>query len=554
MPNLGIVVAMTTIPKLCEIPEEEITPLVSHLLNAIRLLQENQDELQNAIVQLKEENQQLRDEIAFYKGQKPRPKIPPSILEGPKSEGGKGKSKISRGKHPRKKKKMRLEIHQEKVIQPSLIPDGAKFKGYKPYSVQDIVFKPLNTQYKIARWQLPDGSYIAGELPKGIFGHYGPELIAYILHQCNACRVTEPLLLEQLHERGVLISAGQLNNILIRGKASFHEEAGELLVAGVEAHNQIQADDTGARHKGQNQYTTVIGNEWFTVFATTASKSRVNFFRLLQSGKHEYLINEDAIGYLEGLNAPSYLPGYIATRKEARFTTLEGWEQFLKDLHLDQEHEMRLVTEAALFACLIENGIPRDLGVHGDDAGQFNAFIRSLCWIHEERHYRKIIPITEEARSDLNRVRDQIWAIYRELKGFQQTPNDEAKEAIKKQFDQIFLQDTSSPTLTKRLRMTYQKKSELLRVLERPDTPLHNNSSETAARAEVTKRKVSGGTRSDEGRNARNTFLSLKLTCFKLGINFITFLKDRVSGLNEIPKLAEIIRQRSSTKPDPNII
>ena len=102
--------------------------------------------------------------------------------------------------------------------------------------------------------------------------------------------------------------------------------------------------------------------------------------------------------------------------------------------------------------------------------------------------------------------------------------------------------------------MTHQKKSELLRVLERPDTPLHNNSSETAARAEVTKRKVSGGTRSDEGRDARNTFLSLKLTCFKLGINFITFLRDRVSGLNEIPKLAEIIRQRSSTKPNPNMI
>ena len=53
------------------------------------------------------------------------------------------------------------------------------------------------------------------------------------------------------------------------------------------------------------------------------------------------------------------------------------------------------------------------------------------------------------------------------------------------------------------------KKQELLRVLERPDTPLNNNPSETDARAAVTKRKVSGGTRSDEGKDAGDTFLSL---------------------------------------------
>ena len=68
---------------------------------------------------------------------------------------------------------------------------------------------------------LPDGSYVRGELPKGIHGHYGPELVAYVLHQYHTCRVTEPLLLEQLKARGVLISAGQLNNILINNKGNY---------------------------------------------------------------------------------------------------------------------------------------------------------------------------------------------------------------------------------------------------------------------------------------------------------------------------------------------
>ncbi len=93
------------------------------------------------------------------------------------------------------------------------------------------------------------GSYISAEIPPDVCGHYGAELVTYILHQCFVCRVTEPLLLEQLHARGVLISAGQLSNILIQKKQAFHEEKDELLAAGLKAHNQLQVDDTGGRHK-----------------------------------------------------------------------------------------------------------------------------------------------------------------------------------------------------------------------------------------------------------------------------------------------------------------
>jgi hypothetical protein len=140
------------------------------------------DELVNSVALLKEENQELRDEIAVLKGQKPRPKIPPSSLEGSdrkdKGEDEEGKPKPKRGKHPRKKKKTVLKIDQEQIIQPQSIPKGAKFKGYKSYDVQDITLKPNNTRFLIAQSQLPDGTYLSGELPKGIHGHYGPELIS----------------------------------------------------------------------------------------------------------------------------------------------------------------------------------------------------------------------------------------------------------------------------------------------------------------------------------------------------------------------------------------
>ena len=117
----------------------------------------------------------------------------------------------------------------------------------------------------------------------------------------------------------------------------------------------------------------------------------------------------------------------------------------------------------------------------------------------------------------------------------------------------IFQQKTSSPTLNHQLEKTYGKKQELLRVLERAETPLHNNSSETCARAAKIKLKISGGTRSDLGQKVRDTFLSLKQTCLKFGINFISFLEDRARGQYAIPRLAIIIRERALAATDPPI-
>src|SRR5881227_3253315 len=87
-------------------------------------------------------------------------------------------------------------------------------------------------------------------------------------------------------------------------------------------------------------------------------------------------------------------------------------------------------------------------------------------------------------------------------------------------------------------------RADLLRVLERPAVPLHNNGSESDIREYVTKRKISGGTRSDSGRQCRDTFASLKKTCRKLGVRFWDYLRDRVRGIGQVTRLADLIRQR----------
>ena len=126
--------------------------LIQHLTEENRWLKERLDIALNAIAHLQEENQRLKDEIATLKGQKPRPKIPPSALEGAKSKDKQeDKNKLSRGKHPRRKKTAHLEIHARNRIKPESIPVGAVFKGCQKFTVQDIILRPYNTIYELER-------------------------------------------------------------------------------------------------------------------------------------------------------------------------------------------------------------------------------------------------------------------------------------------------------------------------------------------------------------------------------------------------------------------
>ena len=93
----------------------------------------------------------------------------------------------------------------------------------------------------------------------------------------------------------------------------------------------------------------------------------------------------------------------------------------------------------------------------------------------------------------------------------------------------------------------YNNKSELLLVLDRPEIPLHNNLSENDIREYVKRSKVSGSTRSEQGRRCRDTFTSLKKTCRKLGVSFWDYLLDRLSKSQEIPPLQDLILHHANS-------
>jgi len=87
-------------------------------------------------------------------------------------------------------------------------------------------------------------------------------------------------------------------------------------------------------------------------------------------------------------------------------------------------------------------------------------------------------------------------------------------------FDRIFTRVIGVAELDEAIAWTHANKDELLRVLDRPEIPLHTNSSETAVRSFVIKLRISDETRSAAGKQAQDTFLSLLKTCSKLAVSF----------------------------------
>ncbi|WP_289020679.1 transposase [uncultured Desulfobacter sp.] len=218
-----------------------------------------------------------------------------------------------------------------------------------------------------------------------------------------------------------------------------------------------------------------------------------------------------------------------------------AWDEFVKSLGIEKPLHIKIITEGALIGSLIEHGFNTDMVIVSDDAGQFNVLIHALCWIHAERLINKLIGLTDEQKEAVKSIRSDIWDLYASLKNFKEQPDDRKKADIEAQFDKIFTQKTCFASLNNALKRIYRNKPELLRVLDFPDTPLHNNTSENDIRDYVKRRKVSGSTRSEQGRRCRDTFTSLKKTCRKLNVSFWDYLEDRLSGLNEIPYLSDLI-------------
>jgi len=524
-----------------DIPDADCTPLVRQLLEVIYLQQER-------IEQLEERARQLEDEIARLKGLQARPRIAPSTLEKPPRP-----PRAPDAKRPgsaKRSKTAQLTVTEEIFIRLPEAPADAVFKGYEDFFVQDLVIKPRVIRYRRERWETADGQSLVAPLPADVLpgSHFGPDLICFILHQYHHQHVTQPLLLEQLHQWGIDISAGELSRILTEGKDRFHQEKAELLPTALAVSPYVQVDDTGARHQGHNGSCTHVGNQWFAFFASTESKSRLNFLEILRRPHTDYRINEQTVAYWRRQKLPSAVVDKLRRGPQA-FGDAAAWQGRLRELGISQPRHVRIATEGALLGSLIAHGVPPELVVLSDGAPQYDVFVHAACWLHAERPLARMIPYSDKHRAAIAQVRGQIWELYQDLKGYRQQPEPSRRPDLEARFDALCTQQTGFPSIDGVLKQMRAHRAALLRVLDQPEVPLHNNLSEGHLRDYVKKRKISGSTRSDLGRQARDTFASLKKTCRRLGVNFWAYLQDRVRGAGQIPRLADLIRQKAEEMP-----
>ena len=234
----------------------------------------------------------------------------------------------------------------------------------------------------------------------------------------------------------------------------------------------------------------------------------------------------------------------------ARIADKAAWTAHLERLGIANlkvtPDPVRIASEGALWCSVMEHGFLREGVILSDDAGQFNVGLHALCWVHAERLAHKLETFNTRNSKAKEKIRSLIWRFYRQLRAWRLNPSPRRKVQLTAQFDRIFTRETGFALLDRLLKRLHANKEELLRVLDRPEIPLHTNGSENDIRCQVTKRKVSGGTRSDAGRDCRDAFLGLAKTCAKLKIAFWDYLGARL-GVPEqptIPYLAEIVRQR----------
>ena len=431
------------------------------------------------------------------------------------------------------------------------LPEDAQFKGYRSVVEQDIVIKTNNTEYKLKRYySTSEGKTYEASLPDGAMPYFSANLKSWIIKWYFDSRMSESKIHQLLSDIGIQISRGHISNILTKDNDVFHNEKKEIVIAGINSSDYQHIDDTGARVAGQNHYFSVLCNDYYTAFFTNPRKDRTTVIKILQQTEEiPYLINQKALSFLIEKKIKSSILLRLSPFLKFEAMNKENFiKEILRILPGLKERHINLILEAGAIGAYneLEDNVINILVC--DDAKQFFNItkLRSLCWIHEGRHYKKLVPLFEHHQKKLEAFLKKFWVYYRRLKRYKKNPTKEKNKQLDAEFDRLFSTSTGYSELDDRIRLTRNKKNHLLVVLDFPEVPLHNNPAENAIRAYVIKRKISFGTKSAEGTKSWETFFSILDTCRKLKIDFREYLFDRISGRFQMQSLTSIIEQLSA--------
>ncbi|MCP9940748.1 transposase [Synechococcus sp. Cruz CV12-2-Slac-r] len=529
------------------IQDENARELIRQLLNLVEKLSAD---LRDAQIEI----QRLRDEVNRLKGEQGKPNIKGNTPKpAPNNHSSENERHKSRQRH-KKSKNAKIQIDREQVVDVdlSVLPKDAKFKEYKDVVVQDILLRTDNILFhKKKYYAASTGKTYLAKLPRGYEGQFGPGIKALTLAFYYGIGTSEPKIQEFFENVGIQISAGEISNLLIKKQDSFHTEKDALYEAGLQSSPWQQTDDTLTRVDGQNQHCHVVCNPVYTSYHTRASKERLSVLDVLNNGrKRLFRLNEETILYLRSIPWSR-----AAWRKIQSWKSEQDWEEaaFLERLEeglpkLSKQQHKTMLDASAVAAYHAQKDYPVVKALICDDAPQFNWLGQEmmLCWVHDGRHYKKLMPVIPLHRELLDDFLKQYWEYYHQLLDYCQLPTVKERLRLETAFDDLFSNNTGYDALDQRIAKTKAKKDSLLLVLQYPELPLHNNASELGVRQRVRKRDVSFGPRTEDGVKSWDTFGTLAETTKKLGLSFYHYLVDRISGTNQIKPLADLVSSRAN--------
>lgn len=532
---------------------------------AVPLLLALAEECVAGLQEARVEIQRLKDEVARLKGQKGKPTFPtgrPARLIEPVADQGDHSSEAERRElQPRKTWKKSTKLDRISVDRDQEcrwegpLPADAQFKGYEAVIVQDLVLRTDNVRFRRAKYYAPStGKTYLAPLPPGYEGQFGPGVKTLALSLVYGAHLSMPLLHTFLSDAGTLISRGQVANLVTGKLETFHTEAREVLHAGLCSSPWQHLDVTPTRVDGQNYACHVLGNPLFAHYHTTPRQDRGSVVDVLRGGApRSYRLDAIAFAHLSECRLPAWIEKRLAHfPREITWTEAEFFRMLDLRLPLLRAKQRKHVEEsAAIAAYRADPDWPVVQCLVADDAGQFRGVTPelALCWIHDGRHYKKLQPVFASHRWQSKRFAKHYWAFYRDLLSYQKDgiPSPEVAARREAAFGTLFTTTDVWAGLQTCIDRTRANKEKLLRVLQHPELPLHNNSAELIARRRARKRDVSFGPRSQAGLRAWDTFEGLAATAQKHGLGFWAYLHDRITRAGAIPPLAGLIAARATT-------
>src|SRR5712692_1948931 len=540
-----------TAPRLAEFDLATITdPAVRrHVQQVLNVV----EDLAQTVAELRAANQALRDEVARLKGEQGQPDIRPAATSPLRDYSSEAERHTAKPRGPRPRRTARpVDRTETRLLERASLPADARFKGYQRTVVQELVLRQETIVFRRAKWYAPStGTTYVAPLPPGYTGQFGPELKRVALGLYWQSNVSEAALLTVLRAADIQIGAGTLSRLLTEERDVFTAEAAAVTAAGCASGAVQHLDATGTRVNGQPEQCPVLCNALYTSYRTLPGKDRLSVLTVLSGGRPRlHLADATAAAWLTQTGVAQRTQHVLAALPQAQVLDVATFERRLgergADLGPQQQQWLREATAVAAYraghlgpvvATLLTDDAPQEARLTEQQA---------LCWIHVGRHYKRLVPYTAANQRLLAAFVTDFWAYYREMVAYRDAPT--AAEAVRlgAAFDTLFNRQTGYVALDDRIAKTRAKRAQLLLVLAQPEVPLHNNAAELGARRRVRKRDVRFGPRTAQGKAAWDTFQTLVETTRKLGVQFGDYLRDRLVGGEQIPRLDVLLRSNAA--------